>query len=81
MADTSVRINTATRDRLAALAKARGMSLAAYLDDLSQQEEHQALLGRATAAFDAAIDRPGFVDAFDKAFGGLPAAPARSQAA
>ncbi|MFE2570726.1 antitoxin MazE7 [Streptomyces mirabilis] len=81
MADTSVRINTATRDRLAALAKARGMSLAAYLDDLSQQEEHQALLGRATSAFDAAIDRPGFIDAFDKAFGGLPAAPARSQAA
>ncbi|MFF0033571.1 antitoxin MazE7 [Streptomyces avermitilis] len=65
---------TADGVHLAALAKARGMSLAAYLDDLSQQEEHQALLGRATAAFDAAIDRPGFVDAFDKAFGGLPSA-------
>jgi hypothetical protein len=53
------------------------MSLAAYLDDLSQQEEHQLLLGRATAAF----DRPGFVDVFAKAFGGLPAASTRSQAA
>ncbi|MER5689288.1 antitoxin MazE7 [Streptomyces sp. NPDC002205] len=81
MADTSVRITTDTRDRLAALAKARGMSLAAYLEDLSRQEEHQALLGRATAAFDAALDRPGFVDAFDKAFGGLPEAPASSRAA
>ncbi|MFF0001056.1 antitoxin MazE7 [Streptomyces avermitilis] len=68
---------TADGVHLAALAKARGVSLAAYLDDLSQQEEHQALLGRATAAF----DRPGFVDAFDKAFGGLPAAPASSRAA
>jgi hypothetical protein len=70
MADTSVRIDTSTRDRLKALAKARGMSLAAYLDELSKQEEHQAHLGRATAAFDAAIDRPGFVEAFDEAFGG-----------
>ncbi|MCX4515968.1 antitoxin MazE7 [Streptomyces sp. NBC_01619] len=81
MADTSVRINTETRDRLAALAKARGMSLAAYLDDLSQQEEHQALLGLATASFDAAIGRPGFVDAFDSAFGGLPEASDGSRAA
>ncbi|MCX4538740.1 antitoxin MazE7 [Streptomyces sp. NPDC002596] len=81
MADTSVRITTSTRDRLAALAKARGMSLAAYLDDLSHQEEHQALLGRATVAYDAALDREGFVDAFDKAFGGLPEAPASSRRA
>ncbi|WP_406433634.1 antitoxin MazE7 [Streptomyces sp. NBC_01589] len=81
MADTSVRITTETRDRLAALAKARGMSLAAYLEDLSHQEEHQALLGRATVSFDAALGRPGFVDAFDEAFGGLPEAPASSQAA
>lgn len=81
MADTSVRIAMATRDRLAALAKARGMSLAAYLDDLSHQEEHQALLGRATISFDAALGRPDFVDAFDKAFGGLPEVPASSRAA
>ncbi|MXM66124.1 antitoxin MazE7 [Streptomyces sp. HUCO-GS316] len=78
MADTSVRINTDTRDRLAALAKARGMSLAAYLDDLSQQEERQALLGRATASFEAALDRPGFAEAFDAAFGGLPEPPTGS---
>ncbi|WP_145883846.1 antitoxin MazE7 [Streptomyces sp. BK340] len=75
MADTSVRINTTTRDRLMALAKARGLSLAAYLDDLSRQEEHQALLGRATAAFDAALERPGFAEAFDEAFGGMPDSP------
>ncbi|MGW1888125.1 antitoxin MazE7 [Streptomyces sp. NPDC001970] len=81
MADTSVRINTETRDRLAALAKARGMSLAAYLDELSQQEEHQALLGRATASFNAAIERPGVLEAFDEAYGGLPEAPARSRVA
>ncbi|MFD4371076.1 antitoxin MazE7 [Streptomyces sp. NPDC058486] len=72
MADTSVRITTDTRDRLAALAKVRGMSLAAYLDSLSRQEEHQALLGRATTSYESALDRPGFVEAFDEAFGGLP---------
>lgn len=81
MADTSVRINTETRDRLAALAKARSMSLAAYLDELSQQEEQQAMLGHATVAFDEALDRPGFLEAFDAAYGGLPGTPARSQAA
>jgi len=74
MADTSVRIDTDTRDRLKSLAQARGMSSAAYLDDLCRQAEHEALLGQATAAFDAALDRQGFVDAFDKAFGGLPEA-------
>ncbi|WP_331725854.1 antitoxin MazE7 [Streptomyces sp. NBC_00470] len=79
MADTSVRMNTNTRDRLAALAKERGLSLAAYLDDLSRQEEHQALLGHATASFDAAVDRPGFQEAFDDRFGGLPD-PARDSA-
>ncbi|WP_351228586.1 antitoxin MazE7 [Streptomyces sp. NPDC002133] len=81
MADTSVRINTETRDRLAALAKARGLSLAAYLEELSQQEEHQALLGRATAAFNEALERPGFLEAFDEKYGGLPEAPARSSRA
>ncbi|MCD9166173.1 antitoxin MazE7 [Streptomyces albireticuli] len=72
MADTSVRIDTSTRDRFKALAAARGMSLAAYLDELSKQQEHQAHLGQATAAFDAAVERPGFAEAFDAAFGGLP---------
>jgi hypothetical protein len=72
MGDTSIRIDTTTRDRLKALAKSRDMSLAAYLDGLSQQEEHQVLLGQATTSFEAAIDRPGFAEAFDKAFGGLP---------
>ncbi|MGW7463849.1 antitoxin MazE7 [Streptomyces xantholiticus] len=81
MADTSVRINTETRDRFAALAKARGMSLAAYLDELSQQEEHQVMLRHATASFNASIERPGFLEAFDEAYGGLPEAPAHSRAA
>ncbi|MFF2777563.1 antitoxin MazE7 [Streptomyces sp. NPDC058052] len=81
MADTSVRITTDTRDRLAALAKGRGMSLASYLDSLSRQEEHQALLGRATSSYESALDRPGFVDAFDEAFGGLPASAGESRRA
>ncbi|MET7551904.1 hypothetical protein ACWD8L_35270 [Streptomyces sp. NPDC005133] len=40
-----------------------------------RRPKHQALLGRATTSFDAALGRPGFVDAFDEAFGGLPEAP------
>lgn len=79
MADTSVRIDSDTRDRFKALAAARGMSLAAYLDELSKQQEHQAYLGQATAAFDAAIERAGFVEAFDAAFGGLPEASGRAR--
>jgi hypothetical protein len=71
-------MSTNTRDRLAALAKGRGMSLASYLEELSRQAEHQQLLGVATASFDAALDRPGFVEAFDEAFGGLPEAGSRS---
>jgi hypothetical protein len=81
MADTSVRMTTTTRDRLTVLAKARGMSLAAYLEELSQQEERQVLLGRATGSFDAALARPGFADAFDAAFGGLPEPSAGSRSA
>ncbi|MGW0844188.1 antitoxin MazE7 [Streptomyces sp. NPDC002787] len=79
MADTSVRIDTTTRDRLKALAQARGLSLAAYLDELSKDAENQALLGHATAAFDAALERPGLKDAFDEAFGGLPQSPGGSR--
>jgi hypothetical protein len=77
MADTSVRIDTETRDRLKALAKASGLSLAAYLDELSKEAEHQAQLGQATAAFEAALERPGFAQAFDAAFGGLPESTGR----
>ncbi|WP_067283574.1 antitoxin MazE7 [Streptomyces jeddahensis] len=81
MADTSVRIDTSTRDRLKALAAARGQSLAAYLDDLSKQEEHQAQLARATAAFNRVLDEPGIFEAFDEAFGGVPESSADSHSA
>ncbi|MEF9915652.1 antitoxin MazE7 [Streptomyces sp. P5-A9] len=77
MADTSIRIDTSTRDRLKQLAAKRGKSLAAYLDDLSKQEENQLRLGQATAAFEEAIERPGFADAFDMAFGGSSQASGR----
>ncbi|MGI5143310.1 MULTISPECIES: antitoxin MazE7 [unclassified Streptomyces] len=80
MADTTVKIDTETRDRFATLAAARGMSVRAYLADLAITEENQAKLGRATDAFRAAVTRPGFAEAFDSDFGGLPA-PVSRQAA
>ncbi len=73
MADTTVKIDSETRDRFAALAAARGMSVRAYLAELAIEEENQAKLGRATEAFRAAVRRPGFAEAFDRDFGGLPA--------
>ena len=73
MADTTtVRIDEATRDRLKALAAARDLSVGAYLAELAMQEENQQRLAQATASFDAALERPGFADAFDARFGGLP---------
>ncbi|MFI8221334.1 hypothetical protein [Streptomyces sp. NPDC085932] len=41
MADTTVKIDTETRDRLAAIAAARGTSVRALLADLAVQEENQ----------------------------------------
>ncbi|MDJ0342797.1 antitoxin MazE7 [Streptomyces sp. H10-C2] len=72
MADTSVRMDASTRDRLKQLAAKRGMSLATYLDELSRHAENEELLAHASAAFDEAVQRPGFAAAFDDAFGGLP---------
>ncbi|MFC5720478.1 antitoxin MazE7 [Streptomyces gamaensis] len=69
MSDTTVKIDTETRDRFAALAAARGMSMRAYLAELAVTEENQARLNRATAAFEAAITRPGFAEAFERDFG------------
>ena len=80
MADTTVKIDTETRDRFATLAAARGMSVRAYLAELAITEENQAKLGRATEAFRTAVQRPGFAEAFDRDFGGLPA-PVSRQAA
>lgn len=72
MADTTVKIDTETRDRFAAVAAARGQSVRAYLAELAIQEENQIKLGRATAAFREAISQPGIAEAFDRDFGGLP---------
>lgn len=80
MADTTVKIDTETRDRFAALAAARGMSVRAYLAELAVEEENQAKLSTATDAFRAAIKRPGFAEAFDRDFGGLPASAPRRAA-
>ncbi|MGW7413811.1 antitoxin MazE7 [Streptomyces sp. NPDC054863] len=77
MADTTVKIDTETRDRFATIAAARGQSVRAYLAELAVQEENQLALGRATAAFREAVSRPGIAEAFDRDFGGLPAAARR----
>ncbi|MFC6137964.1 antitoxin MazE7 [Streptomyces spororaveus] len=74
MADTTVKIDSETRDRLAALAAAHGKSLRAYLAALAIEEENQLALGRATAAFRETVGRPGIAAAFDAEFGAPPAA-------
>jgi predicted transcriptional regulator len=81
MADTTVKIDTETRDRLATLAEERGLSMRAYLAELSIAEENQVHLRRATNAFRTAVSRPGFAEAFDRDFGGAPAPSRTSQAA
>ncbi|MFD8079964.1 antitoxin MazE7 [Streptomyces sp. NPDC059718] len=79
MADTTVKIDTETRDRFAALAATRGLSVRAYLAELALAEENQANLGKATDAFRAAVARPGFAEGFDRDFGAAPArAPYRA---
>jgi hypothetical protein len=72
MADTTVKIDTETRDRLAAIAAARGTSVRALLADLALQEENQLKLAEATAVFREVIAQPGIAEAFDADFGGLP---------
>jgi hypothetical protein len=72
MADTTVKIDTETRDRLAAVAAARGISVRALLAQLAVQEETQQMLGKATAAFREAVTAPGIAEQFDRDFGGLP---------
>ncbi|MFF5393277.1 antitoxin MazE7 [Streptomyces sp. NPDC013012] len=79
MADTTVKIDSETRDRFAAIAAARGQSVRGYLAELAIEEENQLKLGRATAAFRDAVTRPGIAEAFDQDFGGLP--PRTNQAA
>ncbi|WP_461091744.1 antitoxin MazE7 [Streptomyces incanus] len=72
MADTTVKIDTETRDRLAAIAAARGTSVRALVAELAVQEENQLKLGQATTAFREAVSQPGIAEAFDRDFGGLP---------
>ncbi|MFG2532751.1 antitoxin MazE7 [Streptomyces sp. NPDC048516] len=81
MADTTVKIDTETRDRFAAIAAARGQSVRAYLAELAIDEENQIALGRATAAFREAIAQPGIAEAFDAEFGGLPTPTSAHRAA
>ncbi|MEU2873034.1 antitoxin MazE7 [Streptomyces olivoreticuli] len=80
MADTTVKIDAETRDRFAAIAAARGQSMRAYLAELAIEEENQIKLGRATAAFRAAVSQPGIAEAFDRDFGGLPSSAPRQAA-
>ncbi|MDI5963469.1 antitoxin MazE7 [Streptantibioticus silvisoli] len=68
MADTTVKVDSETRDRLAALAEANGQSLRAYLATLAMEEQNQLRLRHATTYFRDAVGRPGLADAFAEAF-------------
>lgn len=70
--DTSLRIDTATRDRLRALADDSNMSVKDLVAELTAREENARRLSTATAAFRRAINEPGITNAFDTEFGGLP---------
>ncbi|WP_328491670.1 antitoxin MazE7 [Streptomyces sp. NBC_00414] len=72
MADTTVKIDTETRDRLNAIAAARKTSVRALLAELAVEQENQLKLGVATDAFREAVSQPGIAEAFDRDFGGLP---------
>ncbi|MEU6294271.1 antitoxin MazE7 [Streptomyces erythrochromogenes] len=74
MADTTtVEVDTDVRDRLAVLAADRGLSLRAYLAELTAAQENRAALARAARAFEDALERPGFREGFARDFGGLTA--------
>lgn len=68
MADTTVKVDTDTRDRLAAVAAAHGKSVRAFLADVALQEENQLRLSTATDVFREVTRRPGAAEAFDAAF-------------
>ncbi|MFC7261493.1 antitoxin MazE7 [Streptomyces lutosisoli] len=68
MADTTVKVDSETRDRFAAVAAARGQSVRAYLAELAIDEENQIALSKATAEFREIIAQPGLAEAFDAAF-------------
>ncbi|MER6481848.1 antitoxin MazE7 [Streptomyces filamentosus] len=68
MADTTVKVSTETKNRLAAVAAAHGVSLRAFLASLADQEENHLRLTQATAEFREVTRRPGIAEAFDAAF-------------
>ncbi|MBT2370345.1 antitoxin MazE7 [Streptomyces sp. ISL-10] len=68
MADTTMKVDSATRDRFAAVAAAQGKSVRAYLAELAIAEENQIRLSKATAVFREVIAQPGLAEAFDAAF-------------
>jgi len=72
MEDTTLKIDVVTRDRLKALAAARGLSMRDYVAGLVEEAEHAQLLDTATAIFRRVINEPGIAEAFDRDFGGLP---------
>ncbi|WP_434587343.1 antitoxin MazE7 [Streptomyces sp. A5-4] len=72
MADTSVKIDDETRDTFKDLAEGAGMSMKEYLAKVAAEKKHEQLLDTATAAFRRVIGQPGFLEAFDADFGGLP---------
>lgn len=72
MADTSLKIDAETRERLGALAKDRGMSLRDLVAELATEAVQARALDTATAQFRRAIGEPGLAERFDEDFGGLP---------
>ncbi|MFJ8078980.1 antitoxin MazE7 [Streptomyces sp. NPDC096176] len=78
MADTSVKIDDVTRDRLKDLAASAGLSIKDYLARVAEEKEHERQLVTATAAFRRVMAEPGLLDRFDADFGGLPQAPAHA---
>lgn len=72
MADTSLKIDRETRERLGALAKARGVSLRDLVADLAAEAEQAQALDTATAQFRRAIAEPGLAERFDEDFGPVP---------
>ncbi|MER5302251.1 antitoxin MazE7 [Streptomyces lasiicapitis] len=68
MADTTMKVDSQTRDRFAAVAAARGQSVRAYLAELAIEEENQVKLNKATQVFREVTSRPGIAEAFDAAF-------------
>ena len=59
MAETTVKVDTSTRDTLQGLAAAEGLSVKAYLAKVAGEKEQERALRTATAAFRRVISEPG----------------------